>query len=76
MSTLDSLTDVFLVVPDICFGYQCHVSVIPIYSCMKHRNLKHFTIASFAGIFICALCYTGAATFGYLVSVFISNDVN
>jgi hypothetical protein len=36
-------TDIFLVVPVICFGYQCHVSVIPIYSCMKNRNLKHFS---------------------------------
>ena len=40
-------TDVFLVVPDICFGYQCHVSVIPIYSCMRHRTIPKFTIASF-----------------------------
>ena len=54
------------VVPVICFGYQCHVSVIPIYCCMKHRNIKHFTIASSAAIFVCCLTYTGAATFGYL----------
>ena len=54
------------VVPVICFGYQCHVSVIPIYSCMRHRNIKHFTIASSVAIFACCLTYTGAATFGYL----------
>jgi len=54
------------VVPVICFGYQCHVSVIPIYSCMKHRNIKHFTIASSSAVFVCCLAYTGAATFGYL----------
>ena len=58
--------DVMTVVPVICFGYQCHVSVIPIYSCMKHRNIKHFTIASSAAILACCLTYTGAATFGYL----------
>ena len=40
-------TDIFLVVPDICFGYQCHVSVIPIYSCMRHRTIPKFTLASF-----------------------------
>ena len=50
-------------IPVICFGYQCHVSVIPIYSCMKHRNIKHFTIASSAAIAVCCFTYTGAATF-------------
>jgi len=59
-------TDVFLVVPDICFGYQCHVSAVPIYSCMKHRNIKSFSIVSFIAIAICAFAYSGAASFGYL----------
>jgi len=59
-------TDVFAVIPVICFGYQCHVSVIPIYSCMKHRTIKHFTIATTTAIAICVAVYTGAATFGYL----------
>ena len=62
----DDWLDVFTVIPVICFGYQCHVSVIPIYSCMKHRNIKHFTIASSAAIAVCCFTYTGAATFGYL----------
>ena len=62
----DKWVDVFTVIPVICFGYQCHVSVIPIYSCMKHRNIKHFSIASSCAIFLCVLAYTGAATFGYL----------
>ncbi|XP_071746788.1 sodium-coupled neutral amino acid transporter 7 isoform X4 [Lepeophtheirus salmonis] len=61
----DSWMDVFLVVPVICFGYQCHVSVIPIYSCMKQRNIKNFTISSFSAIAICCFCYTGAAGWGY-----------
>ena len=59
-------TDVFLVVPDICFGYQCHVSVIPIYSCMRHRTVPKFTLAAFSAIFICFACYSGAAVLGYL----------
>jgi len=62
----DKMVDVFTVIPVICFGYQCHVSVIPIYSCMKHRNIKHFSIASSCAIAICVFTYTGAATFGYL----------
>ena len=58
-------TDAFLVVPDICFGYQCHVSVIPIYSCMKKRTLKNFTYSVSLAILICAICYTLSALFGY-----------
>jgi len=52
--------------PVICFGYQCHVSVIPIYSCMKQRNTKHFSLAAGSAIAVCVFTYTGAATFGYL----------
>jgi len=62
----DTWLDVFMVIPVICFGYQCHVSVIPIYSCMKVRNIKNFSIASSTAIVICVFTYTGAATFGYL----------
>ena len=58
-------TDAFLVVPDICFGYQCHVSVIPIYSCMKKRTLKNFTHSVSLAILICACCYTLSAVYGY-----------
>ena len=61
-----SWTDVFLVVPTICFCYQCHVSVIPIYSCMKNRTTKSFTIAVSVAIVICVTCYTIFAIFGYL----------
>lgn len=59
-------TDVFLVVPDICFGYQCHVSAVPIYSCMKNRNMKHFAPVAVIAMAVCCFAYTGAASFGYL----------
>jgi len=62
----DSWLDISMVIPVICFGYQCHVSVIPIYSCMKKRDTKNFTVASFSAIAICVFTYTGAATFGYM----------
>ena len=67
-------TDVFLVVPDICFGYQCHVSVIPIYSCMKHRTLKNFAVACLSAIAICATCYTLSAAYGYLTFGSLVNE--
>lgn len=62
----DVWTDIFFVVPVICFGYQCHVSVIPIYSCMRNRNLKHFAGVSSIAIFICAFAYSFSASCGYL----------
>jgi len=72
----DGWLDVFQVIPVICFGYQCHVSVIPIYSCMKHRNIKHFSVASTSAIAICVFTYTGAATFGYLTfGNLVSEDI-
>ena len=71
-----NFTDVFLVVPDICFGYQCHVSVIPIYSCMKHRTLKNFALVASTAIAICAVCYTLSAAFGYLTfGSYVNEDI-
>ncbi|KAK7871033.1 hypothetical protein R5R35_014096 [Gryllus longicercus] len=62
----DHWTDVFLVVPVICFGYQCHVSIIPIYSCLRHRNMRNFTCSSMTAIAVCVICYSIAGVFGYL----------
>nr|CAD7440196.1 unnamed protein product [Timema bartmani] len=62
----DHWTDVFLVIPVICFGYQCHVSVIPIYSCLKERNLCNFTFCVSWAIVVCAMAYTLAGVYGYL----------
>ncbi|GLH11953.1 Uncharacterized protein GBIM_16649 [Gryllus bimaculatus] len=62
----DHWTDVFLVVPVICFGYQCHVSIIPIYSCLRHRNMRNFACSSMTAIAICVICYSIAGVFGYL----------
>ena len=48
------------------FFFQCHVSIVPIYACMKRRNLKSFFTVSSCAIAVCAFAYTGAAAFGYL----------
>nr|KAG5713026.1 hypothetical protein BaRGS_021820 [Batillaria attramentaria] len=63
----DSWIDVFLVVPDICFAYQCHVSIIPIYSCMEKRNLKEFSKTVTLAMILCVLTYTVTAALGYLM---------
>lgn len=69
-------TDVFYVIPMICFSYQCHVSVIPIYSCMFRRTLKEFSKTIFMAILLCVVTYTIMATFGYLTfGAFINSDI-
>ncbi|XP_037070828.1 putative sodium-coupled neutral amino acid transporter 7 [Pollicipes pollicipes] len=62
----DAWTDVFLVMPSICFGYQCHVSVVPIYSCLRTRTVTNFLRAALTAIAVCVATYTVAGTFGYL----------
>ncbi|PSN36759.1 putative sodium-coupled neutral amino acid transporter 7 [Blattella germanica] len=69
-------TDVFLVVPVICFGYQCHVSVIPIYACLRERNLRNFTLCSSVAVSVCLLTYSLAGIYGYLTfGSLVSSDV-
>lgn len=63
----DNWIDVFLVVPDICFAYQCHVSIIPIYSCLENRNLKEFSKTVSLAMVLCVLTYTVTAALGYLM---------
>lgn len=55
------------VIPAITFSYQCHVSAIPVYSCMKKRTLKSFSVVACSAVLICVTCYSAAATWGYLV---------
>lgn len=62
----DKWMDVFNVVPVICFGYQCHVSVVPIYSCLRNRSVITFSKTIIIAIIICVLTYTCAGVFGYL----------
>ena len=59
-------TDLFLVIPVICFSYQCHVSIIPIYACMKDRSLPNFLRSATLAILICLFTYSVGASFGYL----------
>ncbi|CAI9716143.1 Hypothetical predicted protein [Octopus vulgaris] len=58
--------DVFYVMPTVCFSYQCHVSVIPIYSCLKKRTLREFSKTIAVALALCIITYTVMATCGYL----------
>ncbi|UYV60499.1 hypothetical protein LAZ67_1001330 [Cordylochernes scorpioides] len=59
-------TDVFLVIPTICFGYQCHVSCVPIFSCLEDRRAKSFYRTIGISLGVCFLAYTASAICGYL----------
>jgi sodium-coupled neutral amino acid transporter 7/8 len=58
--------DIFTVLPVICFGYQCHVNAVPIYACLKKKNLGEFTKSIIVSIIIVFAAYSISATFGYL----------
>ncbi|KAK0047865.1 sodium-coupled neutral amino acid transporter 7 [Biomphalaria pfeifferi] len=71
-----SWVDVFLIIPEICFAYQFHISVIPIYSCMNQRNIKEFSKTLTLAMVVCVITYTGTASLGYLqFGENITNDI-
>lgn len=61
-----SWTDIFLVVPAICFGFQCHISSVPVYSCMQNRRPVAFGLVVTIAMLLCFTCYSLIAGFGYL----------
>lgn len=70
----DNWTDVFTVIPVICFGYQCHVNAVPIYACLKEKTLKEFCKSISVSLLIVFSAYTLTATFGYLTFGVAIND--
>uniref|UniRef100_A0A1B6CJT7 Amino acid transporter transmembrane domain-containing protein n=1 Tax=Clastoptera arizonana TaxID=38151 RepID=A0A1B6CJT7_9HEMI len=69
-------TDLFYVVPVICFGYQCHVSAIPIYSCMWDRSIISFSVVVTVALAVCTAAYTLTGSYGYLTfGSNVSSDV-
>lgn len=55
-------------IPVICFAYQCHEIVVPVYACMdeKDRNMKSFGKTTALTLFILFALYCTAGTFGYM----------
>ncbi|RXG52180.1 putative sodium-coupled neutral amino acid transporter 7 [Armadillidium vulgare] len=56
----------FNVVPTISFAYQCHVSSVPIMSCVYNRNRSTILKACLSAMSICLVVYTLCANCGYL----------
>lgn len=53
------------IVPIICFAYQSHMTAIPMYACMKDRNLGKFTLCAVISMIFCFTVYTAVGIFGY-----------
>lgn len=55
-----------VVVPVLCFAYQTHEVIVPVYACMKQRSIGHFMRASMFGLVILFLLYNLVGAYGYL----------
>ncbi|XP_034045454.1 putative sodium-coupled neutral amino acid transporter 7 [Thalassophryne amazonica] len=71
-----SWTAVFNAVPTICFGFQCHVSCVPVFNSMRKKKLKPWGLVVTLGMIICLFVYTGTGVCGYLTfGADVSQDV-
>lgn len=54
------------IIPVLCFAYQTHEVIVPVYSCMKQRHIGHFMKASIFGLIILFFLYNLVGAYGYL----------
>ncbi|XP_059158343.1 sodium-coupled neutral amino acid transporter 7-like [Physella acuta] len=65
-TTPHSWIDVLIFVPVISFAFECHVGIVPIYSCMAKRNMGEFSKTVTLALILCIITYTATAILGYL----------
>uniref|UniRef100_A0A667YSJ6 Sodium-coupled neutral amino acid transporter 7 n=1 Tax=Myripristis murdjan TaxID=586833 RepID=A0A667YSJ6_9TELE len=61
-----SWTAVFNAMPTICFGFQCHVSSVPVFNSMRRSELKPWGLVVTLSMIICLFVYTGTGVCGFL----------
>lgn len=54
------------IIPVLCFAYQTHEVIVPVYACMKQRHIGHFMKASIFGLVILFFLYNLVGAYGYL----------
>lgn len=54
------------IVPVLCFAYQTHEVIVPVYACMEQRFISLFMKASVFGLVILFLLYNIVGAYGYL----------
>ncbi|XP_044290158.1 putative sodium-coupled neutral amino acid transporter 7 isoform X2 [Varanus komodoensis] len=57
---------VFKAMPTICFGFQCHVSSVPVFNSMKRPEVKSWGAVVTAAMVIALFVYTGTGVCGFL----------
>uniref|UniRef100_A0A3Q0QXX3 Sodium-coupled neutral amino acid transporter 7 n=1 Tax=Amphilophus citrinellus TaxID=61819 RepID=A0A3Q0QXX3_AMPCI len=60
-----SWTAVFNAMPTICFGFQCHVSSVPVFNSMRRKEIKPWGVVVTFSMIICLFVYTGTAGTGW-----------
>ncbi|XP_053722588.1 sodium-coupled neutral amino acid transporter 7 [Synchiropus splendidus] len=65
-SSSASWTAVFNAMPTICFGFQCHVSSVPVFNSMRKKEIKPWGLVVTLSMIICLFVYTGTGVCGYL----------
>ncbi|CAG2161906.1 unnamed protein product [Oppiella nova] len=71
-----SMVSLFAALPVVCFAYQTHEIVVPIYACMADRKLKSFSKATALALFLLFFLYCLSGTFGYLTfGAYVSPDI-
>ncbi|XP_033968164.1 sodium-coupled neutral amino acid transporter 7 [Pseudochaenichthys georgianus] len=61
-----SWTAVFNAMPTICFGFQCHVSCVPVFNSMSKKAIKPWGVVVTFSMIICLFVYTGTGVCGFL----------
>ncbi|KAM8762238.1 putative sodium-coupled neutral amino acid transporter 7 [Acanthopagrus latus] len=61
-----SWTAVFNAMPTICFGFQCHVSCVPVFDSMSKKEIKPWGVVVTLSMIICLFVYTGTGVCGFL----------
>lgn len=71
-----SWTAVFNAMPTICFGFQCHVSSVPVFNSMRRKEIKPWGVVVTFSMIICLFVYTGTGVCGFLTfGSSVSQDV-
>uniref|UniRef100_A0A3P9C4P0 Sodium-coupled neutral amino acid transporter 7 n=1 Tax=Maylandia zebra TaxID=106582 RepID=A0A3P9C4P0_9CICH len=61
-----SWTAVFNAMPTICFGFQCHVSSVPVFNSMRRKEIRPWGLVVTFSMLICLFVYTGTGVCGFL----------
>ncbi|KFM80688.1 putative sodium-coupled neutral amino acid transporter 7, partial [Stegodyphus mimosarum] len=62
----DDMSAMFAMMPVLGLGYQCQEVVVPVYSCMRERNLCNFVKSSLLAMCFLFVVYSITGCFGYL----------